>query len=163
MCKKENFKLVIDADALHLINSNLLHENVILTPHAGEFQVLTDITLPSGFHSFSSRLKAVENVTKQSPAIWLVKGPWDIISSKERTKINKTGIPEMTQGGTGDVLAGLSAGFFFQTQNPFRSATISAFINGKAGQLAQNSFSVIKLLQKIPIAINESKKFINLD
>ncbi|MHA1940530.1 MAG: NAD(P)H-hydrate dehydratase [Candidatus Hodarchaeales archaeon] len=163
ICKKEDFRLVIDADALHLIDPNLLYSNVILTPHAGEFLALTDITLPTGFQTFPARITAVQKVTSQSPATWLVKGPWDIISNKEKTKINKTGTPEMTQGGTGDVLAGLVAGFFSQSHNPFYSATVGAFINGKAGQLTKNDFSVINLLEKIPTAINDSKQFIGSD
>lgn len=163
ICKEKKLLCVIDADALHLIDPSLLYEKVILTPHAGEFQAITNIKLPTGFQDFSERLKYVKKVTKHSPAIWLVKGPWDIISSKGRTKINKTGNPKMTQGGTGDVLAGLVAGFIFRSYDPFYSATLSAFINGTAGELAKNDFSVIKLIDKIPMAIEDSKNFIISD
>ena len=163
ICKEKNLPFVIDADALHLIDSSLLYDNVVLTPHAGEFQAITNIKLPTGFEEFSARLKSVKNVTKHSPAIWLVKGPWDIISSRGNTKINKTGNSKMTQGGTGDVLAGLVAGFIFRSHSPFYSATLSAFINGTAGELAKNDFSVIKMIEKIPEAIEKCRNFISSD
>ena len=69
----------------------------------------------------------------------------------------------MTQGGTGDVLAGLVAGFIFRSHSPFYSATLSAFINGTAGELAKNDFSVIKMIEKIPEAIEKCRNFISSD
>ncbi len=161
--KTHDIPLVIDADALHLINRSQLYSKVILTPHAGEFAVLTGIILPSGFSSFSERLNAVLKATKDSPAVWLVKGPWDIISCSEKYKINKSGVPEMSRGGTGDILAGLTAGFVNKTKNLFYAATISAFINGKAGELSRRDFSTSNLLTKIPEALRSSWNFISED
>jgi NAD(P)H-hydrate epimerase len=152
--------LIIDADALHLINQTLLYSKTILTPHAGEFAVLTGNTLPIGYSSFPERLNSVLNITKDSPAIWLVKGPWDIISSSGKYKINKSGVPEMSRGGTGDILAGLTASYVNKTEDIFYAATISAFINGKAGELSRNDFSALNLLERIPEAVQNSMDFI---
>jgi NAD(P)H-hydrate epimerase len=52
---------------------------------------------------------------------------------KHRVKLNKTGNPGMTVGGTGDILAGLCAGFLAQSKNLFDSAYNAALINGKVG------------------------------
>jgi len=161
--RENDIPLVIDADALHLINPSLLSSNVILTPHAGEFSILTGVSLPSSNKSFTTRVELVKSATKEFSGIWLVKGNWDIISEANKTKINRTGTPKMTRGGTGDILAGLTASFLPRVKNPFYAATISSYINGKAGELANRNFSSLNLIAKIPIAIQESFDFINQD
>ena len=40
----------------------------------------------------------------------------------------------MTVGGTGDILAGLCAGYLAQSKNAFESAKNAAYINGKCGE-----------------------------
>jgi hydroxyethylthiazole kinase-like uncharacterized protein yjeF len=161
--KNNNIPLVIDADALHLINPSSLSSNVILTPHSGEFSVLTNVSLPSSSQTFTKRVELVKSVTKHFSGIWLVKGNWDIVSEGNKTKINKTGTPKMTRGGTGDVLAGLTTSFLPRVKKPFYAATISSFINGKAGELASGNFSSQNLIAKIPEAIQRSIDFINQD
>ncbi len=161
--KTKKIPIVIDADALHMINQKQLYSGVILTPHAGEFAVLSGKTLPSGFSSFARRIEEVRSITQNSKAVWLVKGPWDIISDSKRYKINKTGIPEMSRGGTGDILAGLAACYANKTSELFYAASIAAFINGKAGELAFREFSTMNLVSKIPEAIQLSWDFINED
>jgi len=161
--KRNNIPLVIDADALHLINPSLLSSNVILTPHTGEFSVLTGISLPSSNQTFATRVELVKSVTKKISGIWLVKGKLDIISKGAKTKINKTGTPKMTRGGTGDILAGLTTSFLPRVRDPFYAATISSFINGRAGELAFENFSSLNLISKIPEAIQKSLDFINQD
>ena len=155
--------MIIDADALHLINPSLLYSKVIVTPHAGEFSVLTDVSLAASFDSFVTRMEQVQKITSKFNGIWLVKGPWDIISIKGKIKYNKTGIPEMTRGGTGDVLSGLAASFLSRTKIPFYAATSAAYINGKAGELTQKNFSSRNLIKKIPEAIEEALSFIDSD
>ena len=64
-----------------------------------------------------------------------------IIAYKDKIKLNYTGNPAMTVGGTGDVLAGLCAGFYAQSslsnlsneERLFNSACAAAFVNGLAG------------------------------
>jgi NAD(P)H-hydrate epimerase len=161
--KENNISMIIDADALHLINPTLLYSEVILTPHAGEFSALTNINLESSFDSFVTRMEQVRKSTSKHDGIWIVKGPWDIISGKGKLKYNQTGIPEMTRGGTGDVLSGLAASFLGRTKTPFYAATSAAYINGKAGELTRYNFSTINLIEKIPEAINEAFSFITQD
>ncbi|MHA2113422.1 MAG: NAD(P)H-hydrate dehydratase [Candidatus Hodarchaeales archaeon] len=161
--KKNQIPLVIDADALHLLDITLLSSNVILTPHSGEFSVLTGVSLPSSNQTFTTRVELVKSISKKFSGIWLVKGNWDIVSEDNKTKINKTGTPKMTRGGTGDVLAGLATSFLPRVKDPFYAATISSFINGKAGELVASNFSSLNLISKIPEAIQQSLDFISQD
>ena len=148
---------------MHLINTKLLSPNVILTPHSGEFSVLTGISLPSSNETFTNRVGLVKSLTKKLPGVWLVKGNWDIVAENGKIKINKTGTPKMTRGGTGDILAGLTTSFLPRVEHPFYAATISSFINGRAGELVSGNFSSLNLISKIPEAIQESLDFISQD
>jgi NAD(P)H-hydrate repair Nnr-like enzyme with NAD(P)H-hydrate dehydratase domain len=64
-----------------------------------------------------------------------VKGKTDIICDKERVKLNFTGNPGMTVGGTGDVLCGIVGGLMAQYVDPFEAAVAGAFVNGAAGDV----------------------------
>lgn len=114
--------IVIDADALKAIRLQDIG-NSILTPHRTEFALL----LKNSRLSSSNYRKSLRN------NVMLLKGPIDTIVSKNRIAYNKTGNAVMTKGGTGDVLAGLCAGFLAQTKDLFKSACMAAYLNGKVG------------------------------
>ena len=67
--------------------------------------------------------------------IILLKGKIDNIITKSKTLYNKTGNPGMTKAGTGDVLAGLAAGFKAQGLSNKQSAINASYINGALGDL----------------------------
>ena len=51
-------------------------------------------------------------------------------------KWNRTGVPAMTVGGTGDVLTGIVASLLSRNTSAFRAAAASAFVSGLAGEMA---------------------------
>ncbi|MFC1691200.1 NAD(P)H-hydrate dehydratase [Nanoarchaeota archaeon] len=82
------------------------------------------------------RAKLIQNNLKEffeNGNVILLKGKTDIIISKNKIFYNKTGNPSMTKGGTGDILAGLCAGYYSQTKDPFNSASLAAFSLGQIG------------------------------
>ena len=88
----------------------------------------------------------------------LLKGEIDIMSDGTYIKLNKTGNPAMSVGGTGDVLAGLCGGMLSKGISPFASARIGAFTNGTAGDLAFKdlgfSMMATDVIDKVPIVLN---------
>jgi NAD(P)H-hydrate epimerase len=62
----------------------------------------------------------------------LLKGADDIVADGNDVRINRTGNPGMTVGGTGDVLAG-AAGALLATQSPLAAGALAAYANGLAG------------------------------
>ncbi|MFX1511678.1 MAG: NAD(P)H-hydrate dehydratase [Promethearchaeota archaeon] len=154
--------VVVDADALK-ISPDLLLQISVLTPHAKEFELITGREIPKGDKSIPLRLQTVVEATKNGNAVFLVKGAVDVICSPSRWKINKTGVPQMSVGGTGDVLAGVTTTFLALTNDPFRAATASAYINGRAGELALNNkhpFTASRVAQYVHMAIQEAQKII---
>ena len=69
----------------------------------------------------------------QNNNVLLVKGPTDIILSRNKTAFNRTGNQGMTKGGTGDVLAGLAVGFLAKSGDLFKSAVAASYLNGLVG------------------------------
>ncbi len=67
------------------------------------------------------------------------KGKHDVIASKDKAIINKTGCPAMTVAGTGDIMAGICAGFLSQGCNMLDSALYAAYLNGRIGKKLSRS------------------------
>lgn len=131
--------LVIDADALKSIKISDV-KGAILTPHSTEFELLTGKKLPA---ELDKKIEVVRKCANNN--IIILKGNPDIIAYKNKVKLNYTGNPAMTVGGTGDVLAGLCAGLIAQSKHfeddkgkqisydQFGGACAAAFVNGMAG------------------------------
>jgi len=157
----EKKSYVLDADSLKLVKNHLellKGQNVILTPHEGELKVMTDIKLPP-YDQIEERSKVVQKLAKKYNFTLLVKGPYDYISNGKEIKINRTGCPEMSIGGTGDVLAGLCAAFMATDNDPFKSACSGAFLNGIIGEYCRKNigmrFTAIDLIKNINRTIKE--------
>jgi NAD(P)H-hydrate epimerase len=101
----------------------------------------------------------VQKTAVELGAIVLLKGPVDIISDEKRFKLNFTGNPGMTVGGTGDVLSGIVAAFLAQQIDPFEAAVAGAFVNGAAGDFVfeEKSYHMVPtdLIQRIPQVLND--------
>ncbi|ABR55164.1 carbohydrate kinase, YjeF related protein [Methanococcus vannielii SB] len=112
-----NRKVVIDADAIKLIDYNSFEfkPNFIFTPHKREFEYMERYISTPDFKSTV-----------------VLKGSYDIIFDSENIKLNITGNPGMTKGGTGDILCGL-IGAIYATNDAFLSACAGAYINGYCG------------------------------
>ncbi|MEE9524993.1 MAG: NAD(P)H-hydrate dehydratase [Candidatus Woesearchaeota archaeon] len=119
---------VIDADAIKALRGAEF-TNSVLTPHSKEFQILTDEILPEGLEKRTPIVKHFAGRDR----VFLLKAPVDIITDGERVHYNKTGNDGMTIGGTGDVLAGITAGFIAQGGELFESAAAAAQLAGKIG------------------------------
>lgn len=157
--------LIIDADALKACKGEILPKNTILTPHAGEFTILTGKKF-TGKESLYEKRQIIRKATEKykEPITWVVKGPVDIIKQETKEILNFTGTPAMTTGGTGDILAGLVTAMQSQVNNSFYASAMATFIIGKAGEFAEKEeFTLEKLLVKIPIVMKEIRKFIDED
>ncbi len=127
--------VVIDADALKQMDKKLLTPSTVVTPHAAEFTLLTGKSLPK---ATVQTKEVVARWSKRLSTTILLKSPEDIIASPEgKVKLNDTGNAGMTVGGTGDVLAGVVAGFITQGMDSFAAACAAAFVNGAAGDTLQ--------------------------
>jgi hydroxyethylthiazole kinase-like uncharacterized protein yjeF len=151
--------LLLDADALKalgVLKKKLFDSSTVMTPHAGEFQAVFGKPPSRDLKARSSEVRALADRTG---GVVLLKGHTDVISDGARLKLNNTGNPGMTVGGTGDVLSGIVAGLLAQGVGGFRAAAAGAFINGAAGDLAEEEFGYhltpTDLLERIPKVMDD--------
>ncbi|MBX5328336.1 MAG: NAD(P)H-hydrate dehydratase [Candidatus Bathyarchaeota archaeon] len=150
--------LLLDADGLKAFAEfkRKLKTPLVLTPHAGEYTILTGKKLPE---VLKEKILEVQKTAAELSAVILLKGPVDIIADEKRFKLNFTGNPGMTVGGTGDVLSGVVGALLAQKTDPFEAATAGAFVNGAAGDFVseEKGHHMIStdLLEWIPQVLND--------
>ncbi len=149
ICKK----VVIDADALAPDMICAGHEDIIVTPHAGEMKRLSGAVVPE---DEKEKLNFIMDFARNNELTVLLKGRIDIISDGKNVRSNRTGNAGMTVGGTGDVLAGLT-GALFAKHDAFSAACAAAYINGAAGDLAFIDFGygllATDIIDRIPVVM----------
>jgi hydroxyethylthiazole kinase-like uncharacterized protein yjeF len=145
-------KYVIDAGALQMLDPDWLlplAHRPILTPHPKEFQRVFNM---------EAKPEHIKDMASMYKAVILVKGQTDIICSPHESIVVRGGNAGMTKGGTGDVLAGLTAALYCKN-DPFLSATAASFFNKKAGEsLFENVgyyFNSTDLVNEIPKVMKE--------
>jgi len=150
--------LLLDADGLKAYSEfkHKAESPQVLTPHAGEYKILTG---HEALDDLEQKALDVQKTADELNAVILLKGHTDVISNGKRVKLNFTGNPGMTVGGTGDVLSGVVAAFLAQGIDPFEAAVAGAFINGASGDFvaSRKGFHMVAtdLLKWIPRIIDD--------
>lgn len=140
--QKARCPVVLDAEAIQAVaHLGLPTENetarFTITPHSGEISQFISSPLPQ---DVQSRCELMQELAQQWRMTILLKGQFDVISSCDKTtRVNETGNPGMTVGGTGDVLAGCVASLIAQHVDPYDACLTAAFAVGTAGDSAAKS------------------------
>ena len=143
---------VVDADALQVVPEVETGATLICTPHKGEFERMGGERTDDP----DEQAERAREYAAETGHVMLVKGPADIVSDGERVRISRSGNPGMTVGGTGDVLAGITAAFG-AVLDPFEAAAAAAYVNGLAGDAAYEEeglgLTASTMLTQIPAAM----------
>ena len=133
--------LILDADGLNALAAmdcaGLAEAKgkVILTPHPGEFSRLSGKTMEK---IRNNPIPLAEEFARKHGVTLLLKGPATIITDGTKTYLTDRGAPGMATGGSGDVLSGiLAATAAAHPDTPTEAAAAAAWINGRAGEIAQ--------------------------
>ena len=140
--KEIDLPMVIDADAIKAVAGDpgiLKGKKGVLTPHSGEFKILTGDS--GGAQDGNVLPDAVSAMAVRLGMTVLLKGKDDVIANGKRVKINDFGNAAMTVGGTGDVLAGVVGTLLAKGAKPFDAARLGACITGLAGNRAYAALS----------------------
>jgi len=137
---ERDIRLSLDASALRKeILAIIKGKNVLVTPHASEFERLFGEKIPD---NKKTRISIVEKHAKKNSITILLKGMDDIITDGTKTLINSKKTPAMTVGGTGDVLSGIAASMLSQNRDVIEAAASAAFVNGQAGKMVQKNLGM---------------------
>ena len=136
---------VLDADALTAFADNpaalfdMLHENCVLTPHAGEFERLfpdisEKLNAPATKGPAYSKVDATREAAKRAGCVVLFKGPDTVIAAPDGTcSINSAAYersaPWLATARSGDVLAGFIAGLLARGFAPMQAAETAAWLH----------------------------------
>ncbi len=147
----ENYQkpMVLDADALNCISKNTdilkkAKSPIIIPPHPAEMGRLLGM---SAKQVNSDREAITLSFAKEYNVVTVLKGANTVIASPDgRVLINPTGNSGMATGGSGDVLAGMTASLLAQGADAFDSAVASVYLHGLAGDIAAEKFGKISML-----------------
>jgi NAD(P)H-hydrate epimerase len=143
---------VVDADALQVVPGVETRADLLCTPHQGELRKMGGETA----EDWRERMELVESFAADLGHTLLVKGAYDVVSDGETTRVNRTGNPGMTVGGTGDVLAG-AAGALVTALDTVDAGAVAAYANGRAGDLVVEGqgygLVATDLLSRLPHAL----------
>ena len=156
--------LILDADGLNALaglNCEGLETakgSVILTPHPGEFSRLSGKSMDK---IRNNPIPLAEEFARSHRATLLLKGPATIITDGTQTILTDRGATGMATGGSGDVLSGvLAAVAAVHPDIPVKAAAAAAWINGRAGEIAQERMGdVCMTAGDTAAAIPEAFKF----
>ena len=134
--------LVIDADGLNVlagrsdsINGGDGSRDLIITPHPGEMGRLAGISTTD---VQANRIEVARNFATRHHVYVILKGHRTLIATPDgKVFINPTGNPGMASGGSGDLLAGMVAGWLGQLLDTEAACKLAVFLHGLAGDLAE--------------------------
>ena len=145
--------VVLDADGINALAEHIdvldrRTAPTVLTPHEGEFSRLTGCALP-----IKDRLSAARDFAGDHGCILVLKGHGTVTAAPDGSAwINATGNPGMAKGGSGDVLAGMTAALLGQKHlrgerdNTAELAAAAVCFHGLAGDLCARNLGEYAML-----------------
>lgn len=143
---------VLDADALNALAAGRLKgdlpENCIITPHPGEAARLLGMTVAD---VQADREAAALQLAEKYHCVAVLKGNGTLIAEPGGTIWrNGTGNAGLARGGSGDILAGLTAGLLAaglkQGHTPEEAAICAVWLHGEAADLCAKRRSMTAML-----------------
>jgi NAD(P)H-hydrate epimerase len=131
--------VVADADALNAFagaGGDLAGRasDLVITPHAGEFARM--FGMPAD-EVAEDRVGLVRKASEEVRGVVVLKGPRTLIGMPGgEVRVNPTGSPFLSTGGTGDVLTGALAALLARGLPPADAATAAVYVHGLAGEVA---------------------------
>ncbi len=144
---------VLDADALHLLDPELLAESdaavLCVTPHEGELESLCEVFDVSADGKIE-QARRLHDVTGLSI---LAKGPDTVLVGDAMTAFFPRGSSWLSTAGTGDVLAGIVASRLALHGDPRRACEEGVWLHHEAARLASPAFSAGDLARAVKPAM----------
>jgi NAD(P)H-hydrate epimerase len=134
--------MVLDADALFALASfpehlQRLPEKTLLTPHPGEMARLLDVDTAS---VQADRMGAANRLLSRCDATLVLKGAATLVADPDRICVSPFAEPNLSVGGSGDVLSGVIGSLLARGLVPLHAACAGVFWHGLAGRALNQEF-----------------------
>ena len=154
-------QLILDGDGLNILSKisnwwDRIPFDSILTPHPKEMSRLTRLPVAE---IQSDRLNVAKRFSEQWGVVVVLKGANTVIcDAKGSSTISPFANPILSSAGTGDVLAGLIAGFIGQGSSPLDASSLGVYIHGKTAesvslQIGSSGLLATELVNNVPFTI----------
>lgn len=131
-------RVLLDADALNALAGipswwGRLGREVVLTPHPGEMARLLGSTVAQ---VQEERLALARKAAGEWGQVVILKGAFTVVAAPSgAARVSPFANPALASAGTGDVLAGITAGLMAQSPGAtYDAATAGVFLHGLAGE-----------------------------
>ena len=170
LLKNYTGRMIVDADGLTLLanmDKTLIKNTkaqLILTPHIKEFSRLTN---RSTDEIIAAPVETARSYALEYGVTVLLKGPATVITDGDEVYITDAGCSGMATAGSGDVLSGILAAVCaylpqeVEKQSGYNghelafSVAAGAYINGKAGELAQERNGSISMIASDTVSFTQ--------
>ncbi len=148
--------VLLDADAVTSFAADpeslfkAVNGPVLMTPHEGEFaRLFPDLAVLPG------KVARARQAAARSGTTILLKGPDTVIAAPDgRAVINVHANAGLATAGSGDVLAGIAAGFLAQGLAPLAAGAAAAWVHGEAAiRWAAPGMIAEDLIEEVPMAL----------
>lgn len=141
--------LVLDAEALGLLERRVFTGEMLATPHEGE---LANLCQTYGISAQGKRAKA-RALAEASGLTVLAKGPDTVLCAPDgRMRLFAPGPSWLSAAGTGDVLAGIAASRMAIGLSAFEAAEQAVWLQHEAARIAGAAFTADELAQAVKTA-----------
>lgn len=146
--------IVVDGDALHALDADAVARRVaptVLTPHEGEFEVLTGS--PPGV----DRVASAREAARRFRSVVLLKGPTTVVADPSgRVALVAHGDERLATAGSGDVLTGAITGAVASGLGPFDAAAFAAWLCAEAGRRSPSRGTTASdLVNALPFVVSD--------
>ncbi len=157
---KEKKKIIVDAGALDYFKKNIGNENVLITPHEGEFKRVFDIDVKN--MKLKERIEITKRIAKRINSNIILKAHYSIITNGRQYKINAPIYNNLSTMGSGDVLSGIIAAFASIGNNLYVSSLAGTYLHSLIGDLLYKEkgmhISALDIIDKIPYILKNYDK-----
>ncbi len=156
-------KIILDADGINCIAGSIdiikqsLSE-IIVTPHPAEMgRLCLRTTGEVQFNRLDAVFKLLEGNDNLTVAL---KGAGTLVAKGKKVYVNTTGNVGMAKGGSGDVLAGITASLTAQGIDVLKATKMAVFVHGLAGDkaaeiLSMQSMTATDIIKNLPTVFKE--------
>ena len=146
--------VVVDGDALHALDADVVARRpapTVLTPHDGEFEVLT------GSPPDVDRIASARDAARRFRSVVLLKGPTTVVADPSgRVALVTHGDERLATAGSGDVLTGTITGAMASGLGPFEAASFAAWLCAEAGHRTPRRGTVASdLVNALPSVLSD--------